>query len=1176
MINKCIFTFLIFLFITLIYNVYNFEYLKSYPLSNEEFLLINDKGIYSFNKKSLIKKEKHNFENKDEKIFSDKDIDNIFIFENKETLLIFIKSQIYVFSSVGDFIKKTEFDFNLREQNYLILPYKSILNNNSYKFYYVIMHKGNENSIIINLYEYDYSSNKISVIFNNRMNLTNILSKEIINDYSDFTCQIMNGKTNKDLMTFFVTDKKYKILMTNHFEININDKKIINLKSIKPQNISLSEGKIIKSVINKEKTKVLIYFYSKVNKYNFIIFDSIKNEFIEKNYSRYFNLKSCLNKTLNIGYIKNKYIIYCICLNQKIYVIELNKDFDYEANKIFEFNELRSFKENMKNNILYIDSIPDNYPLFFHYNRNDNIDIISKELNHYRYSKKTNISGNILKKKEEAPRKNKRKLQEGGIGGSPSEQASGTSLGGGQGEPMTPNSNPGSDPNSGNGNSTGSDTGANPNPGTGGDNDPNNNSEPGEEGGTGGMNSDKKGSGKTKDGYEFDFDDKNTNIPKNEIKDNRGSIMNNTKPGETYDLKGDGYEIKVAPMGQKEAGSTSIEFLDCESKLRQSYNLGNSTLTVFQTELETSSQKSLTNKIQYVVYDENNTELNLSVCSDEPIRINYALKQNSTFDMDMYSKFSEKGIDILNSSDSFFNDICYSYSDGGSDMILSDRIAEIYQNYSLCDNGCEYEGIEGSGTENLTVSCSCSISSDDSDDDDEDVNIKDIVLGLFEDSTFGVVKCYKLVFSFSNKNKNIGFWVFLIIAIGHIPLYVLFFLNGTKPIKKFIIKEMEKYHYLTQFNIENPPPKRSDINNKEMENNNDEFRKSENFNFAKNTNETMNKEENQDTDQKINYVLPDIVPKNENIRQRIKLSNGKDFISNDLIGIANNTAEKEEGEKNNDIIKVYSKKSINEKANAYILIQLDANNPENREIPPESNYIFDIYEYETALKYEKRAFLRILYILMLSKDNILNTFILKSPLELQPLRICLLLFAYTSDLALNTLFYFSDNISDKYHYSGNNLFWYTLFNNILISVISTVLSLILGGILNMMTNSKKGIEEEFKEEEKKMRENEKYTVSEERKKDILEKIQKSLKCLKIKMIIFVIIDFIIIIFFFYFVTSFCEVYQNTQTSWISDAIVSIIISFLIELAISLGVTIIYMLSLKYKKKNLYKISMLLA
>ena len=676
-----------------------------------------------------------------------------------------------------------------------------------------------------------------------------------------------------------------------------------------------------------------------------------------------------------------------------------------------------------------------------------------------------------------------------------------------------------------------------------------------------------KGGGHTKEGYDFDFDGKETNIPRDKIRDNRNEIMNNTKPGETYNLKGDGYELKVAPMGQKEEGKTSIDFLSCENKLREYYGLDESAiLTVFQTETEKTSEKSLTNKVQYVVYDQNNVQLNLSVCSDEQIRINYALRENSTLNTTMYSKFHDKGIDILNSSDSFFNDICYSYSDGGSDMILSDRISEIYQNYSLCDSGCDYEGID---TENLTVSCSCSVVTNDTDDDEEDndANVKEIVLSLFEDSTFGVIKCYKLVFSITNKYKNIGFWVFLVIVIGHIPLYVLFFKNGINPIKKYIRNEMEKYHYLINENLNNPPQKNEKNSENERNNNN--------FNFAKDIIETMNREENEDTDKKINFVLPDIVPSNQNIKQQIKISLDN-IKSNDLIETENNT----KNEETKDKVNLYNNKKQNNELkknkNAYFLIQVDANNSDNNNIPSESNYILDNYEYDTAVQYDNRTFWRILYIVMISKDNILNTFILKSPLESQPLRICLLLFAYTSDLALNTLFYFSDNISDKYHYSGNNLFWYTLFNNILISVISTLLSLILGSVLQVMTDSKSSIEDEFKEEEKKMREDNKYSVSEERKKEIFENIKKSLKCLKIKMIIFVILDFLILLFFFYFVSSFCEVYQSTQTSWISDAVVSIIISFPIELAIALAITIVYKLSLKHKWELLYKIAKLLA
>ena len=65
----------------------------------------------------------------------------------------------------------------------------------------------------------------------------------------------------------------------------------------------------------------------------------------------------------------------------------------------------------------------------------------------------------------------------------------------------------------------------------------------------------------------------------------------------------------------------------------------------------------------------------------------------------MLSNFADQGIDILNSTDSFFNDICYSYFDGGSDILLNDRISEIYQYFSVHDSGCQYDSID---TGNMT------------------------------------------------------------------------------------------------------------------------------------------------------------------------------------------------------------------------------------------------------------------------------------------------------------------------------------------------------------------------------------------------------------------------------------------------------------------------------------------
>ena len=75
----------------------------------------------------------------------------------------------------------------------------------------------------------------------------------------------------------------------------------------------------------------------------------------------------------------------------------------------------------------------------------------------------------------------------------------------------------------------------------------------------------------------------------------------------------------------------------------------------------------------------------------------------------MIEYYSDLGIDIFDVEGPFFGDLCYPFSNSHSDIILKDRVLDIYQNYSLCDNGCEYENID---IENITLTCYCQVKAD--------------------------------------------------------------------------------------------------------------------------------------------------------------------------------------------------------------------------------------------------------------------------------------------------------------------------------------------------------------------------------------------------------------------------------------------------------------------------------
>ena len=90
---------------------------------------------------------------------------------------------------------------------------------------------------------------------------------------------------------------------------------------------------------------------------------------------------------------------------------------------------------------------------------------------------------------------------------------------------------------------------------------------------------------------------------------------------------------------------------------------------------------------------------------------------------------------------------------------------------------------------------------------------------------------------------------------------------------------------------------------------------------------------------------------------------------------------------------------------------------------------------------------------------------------------------------------------------------------------------------------------------------------------ITSKIEKILKCLKLKILIFTIIEIILILFFTYYIAAFCAVYKGTQNSWLLDSFVSFILTNLFEIALAFFSAFCYSLALKSKMECLYNVSL---
>jgi uncharacterized membrane protein SpoIIM required for sporulation len=587
------------------------------------------------------------------------------------------------------------------------------------------------------------------------------------------------------------------------------------------------------------------------------------------------------------------------------------------------------------------------------------------------------------------------------------------------------------------------------------------------------------------------------NKTKEELGDNLKKILEIIEIGKKYEINGNDYNMTITPINESNTvKSTYVDFTLCEEILRKSNIIGQDEIvTILQIEIDKMNEKALTSQVEYALYNQQKKKLNLSVCEDIKITVNYEIKNQSALNKTMMEYFSELGIDILDSKDSFFTDLCYPFSISNDDIILRDRVTDIYQNYSLCDNGCDYDKID---VQNMTVSCTCKVKKEINMQVSEP-DLSEMIEDTFKYSNLGVIRCYNLVFDFSNKINNIGFLIFSLIMVFHIVCYIIYFINGINNVKSFVFREMEKNHYISRFhhprkkkkihitkkvNIENESNSFNSQNSGLIMNKNNEEKK---IKFGNKKNKNFVKKNN-----KLNFnkklIKSDIFDKNQKDAKKnqpififnykydnnyYKINNKSSNSSKQKILTCNNKKgkSKTKNQKKEKTLRIITKPNEEKKwPGFYNLIQIDANNSSKKK-PLMSKFILDNYTFEQAMKFDTRDFWRIFYICLLSKENILNTFFFHSPLEVQPLRLSIFIFTYSCDFALNALFYFNENISDKYHYEGDSLYLFLFINNIVVTIFSTVVSYVIVKFLNYLINSKESIKEIFRKEEKLLREN---------------------------------------------------------------------------------------------------------
>jgi hypothetical protein len=247
---------------------------------------------------------------------------------------------------------------------------------------------------------------------------------------------------------------------------------------------------------------------------------------------------------------------------------------------------------------------------------------------------------------------------------------------------------------------------------------------------------------------------------------------------------------EIINKNEEDKDISTIDLCKCLDILKES---NNNPLKIIKVDIK--SEDLTSTYVQYEIYDSiTGSKINLNICHDLTVTINVPKK----FDEEtLYNiiHLKDSGHNFLDKNDSFYNDICTTYTSiGGKDVLLHDRYNDIYVHINkmhICQTDCE---LISYNTLTEKAECDCKIQQEEISLEDIKFNSKEIIqafLGVLQNSNFLVLKCYNLLLDSSKFLSNYGCVIMSIILLLDfilILIYVIMKRNKIIEIIKYFIK----------------------------------------------------------------------------------------------------------------------------------------------------------------------------------------------------------------------------------------------------------------------------------------------------------------------------------------------------------------------------------------------------
>ena len=625
-----------------------------------------------------------------------------------------------------------------------------------------------------------------------------------------------------------------------------------------------------------------------------------------------------------------------------------------------------------------------------------------------------------------------------------------------------------------------------------------------------------------------------------------------------------------------------VDFKDCYEKVKNEYNIDEELIIVIINKKDKNGGQTFYSFYHPIYGYKLNAE---EICKNETI----VVKENLTAILSELSESSEyfelqtfltdQGINIFDLNDPFYTDICYDFDNPSKrDIPLSDRIATVYPDVSLCDEGCQIDGID---LENMTASCNCKFNDIANSNIIKDNALLESAVGeifdIISSSNILVMKCYNYIFKhFTN---SIGGMMSTMALAIQIICTTIYFSVGVNSIKTYIYNIFEKFLSFigkTDFDLYAPPKK--NIKNKTLKDKLVQNKKEVRFNVVGKEIEKK-KENHKDFD---TYSNVD--------KRKIRIE--KPLISNfdtkstyqDIIKYRQQSSKKEHNKRNEK--KLITEKSIksnfsNRSKNSFLKNKTKkgrAVSPIN--IKPESSrenqisfdekdyrQFFDEYlatslddlEYDDAIILDKRTFCEYFVESLKERQMIAFTFIATDPLKIRIIKIMLFILNIVLYFVVIGLFFSEEYISELYNLEGEEGFFDYIPRSIDKFIYTTMVSIIIGYIIDCFFVDEKKIKGIFKREKDNLFNLKAEIVG------IIKEIQK-------RYLSFIIIILVILLVSFYYLLCFNYVYPKTQIEWVKASLTIFVIMQILSALKCFLETCLRFLSFWCRREKIYKLS----